>query len=346
MVGALTREMELQKKYLGGERLQTLYFGGGTPSLLSAAEIEILFTSVHNQFETNLEEVTLEANPDDLTGEKLVELRRSGVNRLSIGIQSFDDSILTFLHRAHNRRQAQACVAAAREAGFANLSVDLIYAIPGQGNAAWQKNIVEAIQLQPEHISAYTLTIEDKTVFGKWLKAGKFEAESDDTAAAQMEILVDMLGAAGYEQYEISNFCKPGFEAHHNSSYWQQKKYLGIGPSAHSFDGTTRQVNIPNNYRYIESIQRGVVPFELEVLTRANRINEYLLTSLRTRWGCDVDYLQQAFSYDLQKESEGTLRDLVHHGLAELHPPFIFLTKKGKLLADKIALSFFVADNA
>jgi len=287
-------------------------------------------------------EITLEANPDDLSIENLKMLKTAGVNRLSIGIQSFEDDILRFLNRAHSSVQAADCLKDARTVGFDNISIDLIYAIPDQNKILWKKNVELAIASSPEHISAYSLTIEEKTVFGSRLKSGKLRAEPDEEAALQMEILIDRLGQAGYEQYEISNFCKQGSYSRHNSNYWRQQKYLGIGPSAHSYDNVSRQHNIKNNSLYIKAIEQREIPFEKEILSRADHINEYLMTTLRTSLGCNLDYLIERFDFDLleSKKREFNLCQELH--LLEKKDRTVVLTQKGKLLADKIASDFFV----
>lgn len=344
MVDALCQELVLQKNYLENEPVETIYFGGGTPSLLSAKQLQSILHSIHKNYLTNLGEVTLEANPDDLTKEKLISLKESGINRLSIGIQSFDDGILKFLNRAHTSKDAVSCIELSRQVGFNNLSLDLIYSIPGQDHHQWKSNIERAIALNPEHISAYTLTIEEKTIFGNWRNKGKLIAETDDFAADQMEILIDTLGNAGYEHYEISNFCKPGFFSKHNSSYWQQKRYLGIGPSAHSFNGSTRQFNLANNALYEQAVSKGEVPFEQEILSQSNKINEYLLTSLRTAWGCDLNYLLAELGYDLLKEKANRLEQFLGRDFLQKKENILRLTKKGKMLADKIAMDLFVED--
>lgn len=339
---ALCKELEMQKNYLGGQDLETIYFGGGTPSLLSELELRKIFDFIRQNFTiTAAAEITLEANPDDLDADKLKVLKAVGVNRLSIGIQSFDDQILKFLNRAHSATEAISCISRAREAGFDNISLDLIYAIPDQPDALWIKNIEQAMKLSPEHISAYSLTIEDRTVFGNWLKKGKLKGEPEEVTAQQMEILMDTLGNAGYEQYEISNFSKSNLYSRHNSSYWKQKKYLGIGPSAHSYDGMTRQFNIKNNALYVRAIEGGEIPFEKEVLTRANQINEYLLTTLRTVWGCDLQYLVEQWKFDLVSVKEKELSQAYSLGLLEKKENLLVLTRKGKLLADKIASDLF-----
>jgi oxygen-independent coproporphyrinogen-3 oxidase len=342
MVDALVRELELQKTYLGGEPVETVYFGGGTPSLLSVAEIETLLQAVAKNFtQVPTGEITLEANPDDLHAEKLVDLRAAGINRLSIGIQSFDDQVLHFLHRAHSASAAQQCLEQARAADFDNISLDLIYAIPGQPVETWRENILRALSFAPEHISSYSLTIEEKTAFGKWAATGKLKAVEDDLAAAQLEMLVEMLDTAGYEQYEVSNFARPGYYSRHNSSYWQQKKYLGIGPSAHSYDGQSRQYNVANNHLYLRGLHEDKIPFTHEALTPEDVINDYLLTTLRTAWGTDLRKLRQEFQYDLQALHGPYLDTLCAESLAIVSGDTLRLTRRGKMLADKIAADLF-----
>jgi oxygen-independent coproporphyrinogen III oxidase len=342
MIHALCNELEIQKNYLEKEPLETIYFGGGTPSLLSKHQLQILLDTIHRNFSTSEVEITLEANPDDLNQENLILLKQAGVNRLSIGIQSFDDNVLKFLNRAHSSREALTCLDQARKVGFDNISIDLMYAIPGQDDDLWKKNMEKVIEFSPEHISAYSLTIEEKTVFGNWQKKGKFLSESEDIAASQMETLMKQIGDAGYEQYEISNFCKLGFYSRHNSSYWQQKKYLGIGPSAHSYNGESRQFNVANNPLYIQSINQGKVPFQLEILSRENKINEYLFTRLRTKWGCDLNYLQSRHDYDLLQENHQKIATLLSQGFIQINNNILLLTQKAKLVADRIASDLFV----
>jgi oxygen-independent coproporphyrinogen-3 oxidase len=343
LVRALCRELELQKKYLNEEPVETVYFGGGTPSLLQETDLAKIVDAIHKNFTVLVgAEVTLEANPDDLGSENLKMLRALGVNRLSIGIQSFDDNVLQFLNRAHSSAEALKCVDRARAVGFENLSIDLIYAIPDQHQDLWRKNIEQAISISPEHISAYSLTIEEKTVFGNWLKSGRLSAAPDEVAASQMEILIGMLGNAGYEHYEISNFSKPNLHSRHNSNYWKQQKYLGVGPSAHSYNKESRQYNIKNNSLYIKAIEQGQIPSEKEVLNRADHINEYLLTTLRTSWGCDLNYLKEQFDFDLVVSKEREFEQFHSLQLIERKGSSIVLTPKGKLLADKIASDFFM----
>lgn len=343
---ALAAELSLQKNYLKGEELKTIYLGGGTPSLLSGEELEIIFTAIYAHYKVDSQpEITLEANPDDLTPEKLAELKHIGVNRLSIGIQSFDSDVLKFLNRAHDATAALNCVMLARDAGFDNLSIDLIYAIPGQDNSAWKKNLYQAISLSPEHISSYSLSIEKKTAFGQWLRSGKLKATDEEIAAQQFEILMEELENAGYEHYEISNFSKPRFHSRHNSSYWEQQHYLGIGPSAHSYNGHTRQFNILNNPQYIKSISDNRIPFEIEILTPANKINEYIFTTLRTNRGCDLQKLKLEHGYDIKTVNPSYLDNIIHTKLAIMDNHILKLTRSGKLLADKIASDLFADED-
>lgn len=342
---ALATELKLQKEYLKGEVLKTIYLGGGTPSLLSVEDLEIIFNAISANYIVDAHpEISLEANPDDLTPEKLSELNRVGVNRLSIGIQSFDYEVLKFLNRAHDAQAALGCVKLAREAGFNNLSIDLIYAIPGQDNSAWKKNLEQAILLSPEHISAYSLSIEEKTTFGRWQRSGKLKAADEELAAQQFEMLMEELEQAGYEHYEISNFSKPGFHSRHNSSYWEQEHYLGVGPSAHSYNGNTRQFNVLNNHLYNKSLADNKIPFELELLTPANKINEYIFTTLRTSRGCDFLKLKREHGYDIQTKNAAYLNNIIQHKLAFMDNHVLKLTRSGKLLADKIASDLFAEE--
>lgn len=341
MVKAMATELALRKSYIR-EPVDTIYFGGGTPSMISTADLHALLTAIHNHFEiAPSPEITLEANPDDLDFAQLQLLREAGINRLSIGIQSFHDAVLRYLNRAHTGTAAVTAMRDARRAGFSNISIDLIYAIPEQPDSAWRDNIAQALALQPEHISAYSLTIEKKTVFGHRAAQGSLQAVSDDDAARQLEILVDTLAQSGYEQYEVSNFCKPGFYSRHNSSYWQQAPYLGVGPSAHSYDGATRQFNISNNAIYLKMLAQQQIPAQLEQLQREDHINEYLLTTLRTSWGCDLERLRQVYHYDLISQYPDYLKILFTQGLAIQEGHHLKLTKKGRLLADKIASDLF-----
>ncbi|MBS1975810.1 MAG: radical SAM family heme chaperone HemW [Bacteroidetes bacterium] len=343
LLKAMEKELSLQKDYLRGQVMGTVYLGGGTPSLLTFQELKHLLAAIHENFTiTAGAEITLEANPDDLQPWKLEELKSLGINRLSIGIQTFDDRLLEFLHRAHKGDEAVQSVLDARRSGFDNISIDLIYGIPGLTNEYWKETIRKALALSPEHISAYALTIEERTVFGHQLKKGKFPMADEEIVAQQFEILMDEMDTAGYQHYEISNFCKPGRMAVHNSNYWKREHYLGIGPSAHSYRGDSRQFNVKNNAIYIRSIDQGALPFEKEILSREDQINDYILTSLRTSWGLNALTLLEEWNDDLWTRSSAQLHGLIDAGMIEFADPILRLTRKGKLLADKIAEDLMV----
>lgn len=340
----MTKELEMQKNYLGQQRLETIYFGGGTPSLLTESELHSIFEVIHQNYQVSKDaEITLEANPDDLDPKTLSLFQKNGINRLSIGIQSFHDSVLRFFNRAHNATQATESVLRAREAGFANISIDLIYGVPGEDMEAWKDSVAQAIELKPEHLSSYSLTIEEKTAFGKWFKTGRITPMDEDRVAEQFEYLMDALPAAGFDHYEISNFARPGFYSKHNSSYWKGTYYLGVGPGAHSYDGTSRQYNVANNAEYTRKVNSAILPFEREVLTSADKINELILTGLRTSWGCDLERLKTDLGYDLQKVSGSYVQQLIGTGVATLLGGRLILTNRGKLLADKLASDLFVS---
>jgi oxygen-independent coproporphyrinogen III oxidase len=346
LVAAIIQELEMRKDYLEGENINTIYFGGGTPSLLSEQELGGIMQRIRDQFAVNKSaEITLEANPGDLTPSRLHELKSFGINRLSIGIQSFHDKVLQYLNRDHDALSAAASINDARAAGITNISIDLIYSIPNQSDLDWHANVLKAIELKPTHISAYSLTIEPKTVFGNWATKKKLTPVDDDVSARQFEILVDELELAGYEHYEVSNFCLPTFHSRHNSSYWKGEKYLGVGPAAHSYNITSRQHNVRSNAIYIRSITDGKVPFELEVLTREDKVNDYLLTTLRTSWGCDLQWLHNTLDYDVEKEHQKYLNELLSSQLATYNGGRLTLTRKGKLMADKIASDLFLITN-
>ncbi len=339
---SLVAEVRLQCHYLS-EPVKTIYLGGGTPSLADHTELTHVLDTIRSEFEVTPDaEVTLEANPDDMSAQRLAEFRAAGINRLSIGVQSFDDRVLTFLNRAHNSNSALECIPLARAAGFQNISIDLIYAIPTQTKEQWITNVKTAIQLQPEHISAYSLTIEEKTVFGNWSAKGKLTPVDEEMSATQFDELITLLEEARYEQYEISNFARPGFHSRHNSSYWQQEKYLGIGPGAHSYNGHSRQFNVANNHLYIAAITEGKVPSTIEHLSARDRVNDYLLTTLRTSWGSDLEKLKHQTQYDLLHEKGEYVASLVHNGLATLSDNHLRLTRRGRFLADKISSDLFI----
>jgi oxygen-independent coproporphyrinogen III oxidase len=343
MVNALKQEILLQKDFFKNSSVSTIYFGGGTPSILNGSDIDLLLSSIYKNFKLEQDpEITLEANPDDLNLHKLEEIKKLGINRLSIGIQSFNDNHLKYLNRAHSSNEAYNCLENARLLGFHNISLDLIYGIPFQDHSIWEMDLKTAIGFKPEHISSYCLTIEEKTTFGNWLKKGKLLEAEEEYAAEQFELLLKSLSANDYKQYEISNFSLDGYESRHNSNYWNYLPYLGIGPGAHSFNGKFRQSNISNNSKYIKSIYQHILPATLEELSLRDQINEYILTSLRTSKGCDLEKLKKLFDIDLLKNSEKYISYLVKEDLARITNNYLILNNKGKLLADKIATDLFL----
>lgn len=343
LIAALQTEVILQREYLKGEHVGTLYFGGGTPSLLMQDELQMLMSSITSNFTiVQPAEITLEANPDDLTKEKLDTLKKINFNRLSIGIQSFNNNILHYLNRAHSGEVSIEAVENSRKAGFTNISLDLIYAIPGQTNEMLRNDLEKITFLNPDHVSAYSLTIEKKTAFGIWAKQGKLKEVQDDIAAAQLELIINYLEDKGYQQYEVSNFSKPGCESRHNTNYWKQQKYLGLGPSAHSYNGVSRQYNVSNNHLYVQSLNAGQVPCQSEVLTRENHVNEYLMTGLRTSWGVDLSKLKDQYGYDLISHQAQLLEQLQNQKLAIVTHEHVVLTKAGRFLADKISSDLFL----
>ena len=346
-VAALLKEMELRKDYLPtpAAPLETIYFGGGTPSLLTGAELSRIFAAINLNFNVSPQaEITLEANPDDLTAAKLAELAASPVNRLSIGLQSFHEPHLRLMNRAHSAPESSQAVRRAQAAGFENISVDLIYGVPAAGHAIWEEDLTQLLALRVPHVSAYALTIEPGTAFGRRLQKGTFAAPPEEFVARQFELLLARLRAQGYEQYEISNFCRPGRESRHNANYWRGVPYLGLGPSAHSFDGRSRQFAVANNPQYVAAVlERGEVPATVERLTPLDQANEYLLTTLRTSRGCDLAHLRDALGLNILAERAEYLQSLTAQGMATLHGDVLRLTDAGKLLADHITLELFAA---
>ncbi len=342
MVEAILHELELQHDYLGGAALSSIYFGGGTPSLLDLPELERIFEKINALYRVAADaEITLEANPDDLTKEKLHDLRHyTPVNRLSIGIQSFFDDDLRWMNRAHTAAHARHCLRDTAAAGFHDLTIDLIYGVPTTSDAQWAENVRIALEEGIPHLSCYCLTVEEGTALAHFVREGKSPTVDDEKAARQFEYLQDTLAARGYEHYEISNFALPGRYARHNSSYWRGAPYLGVGPSAHSFDGNSRQWNVANNAKYLRALEAGEVPYEREVLTPAQRYNEYVMTGLRTIWGCELRHIadiETTFAAYFKAEIEPFLRD----GAVEQNGENYRLTRAGKLLADRIAATLF-----
>ncbi|GAB3989226.1 radical SAM family heme chaperone HemW [Spirosoma daeguense] len=332
----------MQKDYLPSRELTSIYLGGGTPSLLTEAELAQIMNTVDQYFAVfSGAEITLEANPDDLLPEKLRMLRRY-VNRLSIGIQTFDEAALRWMNRAHTATEAEICVLQAREAGFDNISTDLIYGIPNRSRENWPGDLEKMLSLNVPHLSAYALTIEPDTAFGRWQQKGTLPPADEALAAEQFEELTQALTEAGYEHYEISNFAKPGQYARHNTAYWQRRPYLGVGPSAHSYNGHSRQYNIANNSRYITEIQQASIPATAEILSVADQVNEYLLTGLRTQWGCSLAELSTLAGADFAMKQAQDLAEMYDAGWLVRNNDQLKLTPQGKLFADRVAASLFI----
>jgi oxygen-independent coproporphyrinogen-3 oxidase len=346
---ALTKEIYLQRNYFSelqtpNSQLQTIYLGGGTPSLLSSDEIKNILYNLAKNYELGKNpEITLEANPDDLTKEKLASLKEAGVNRLSIGIQSFSNDDLRFMNRAHNSVQAHESVKTAQDAGFSNITIDLIYGTPTLSHEQWLQNLETAFALNVPHLSCYSLTVEPKTALAQFISKGKVPALDETKSAEQFELLMQMAADNSFEQYEISNFAKNKMYSQHNTNYWRNKKYLGLGPSAHSFNGVLRQWNISNNAAYINLLSENKIPFETEVLTITQQYNEYVLTSLRTMWGSDINIIIERFGKSFADQFNKSVVQFIHNGWIEKHEDIFVLTRQGKFFADKVAMELFQA---
>ena len=339
---AIHSELKQRKGYLKGQLIDTVYFGGGTPSLLTAREINKIWEIITKHHKINeTAEVTLETNPDDLSINYLNELKQTPVNRLSIGIQSFFDSDLIFMNRAHNAKHARTCIEAAKDRGFNNLTIDLIYGTPTTSHSDWVRNLQTAFDFDIPHISCYALTVEPNTALAQFIKKGKIKDLDEIHSAEQFEILLDQIEQYGYEQYEISNFCKPSQYAIHNTNYWKGKHYLGIGPGAHSYNGHSRQWNVAHNPQYIKALNKGKIYWETEALTLENQYNEYIMTSLRTKWGVNVDQLMHWGQFNTTSFIQ-LAATYINNGLMELHNNNYVLNRKGKLLADTIISDFFI----
>jgi oxygen-independent coproporphyrinogen-3 oxidase len=343
MLQALSQEIDLRKNYLAGETIETIYFGGGTPSLLSADEIQILIGAITDLYEVSPQaEITLEANPDDLNPQKVREFRQTLINRFSIGIQSFFEEDLKWMNRAHTAREAQGSIKRVQDAGFENITADLIYGFPLLSKPKWEHNIQQLIELHIPHISSYSMTVEPATALSSFIKKGEQKPMDEGQSTTQFLILMEQLTEAGFEHYEISNFAKPGLYSKHNSNYWEGVSYLGIGPSAHSFNGESRQWNVSNNSKYIDQIQLKKIPAEMEVLSTENRINEYIMTSLRTSKGMSLQKITEHFGSDYSKEVRNGLEPFADKNWINLNDQIVTLTTDGKLFADHIASELFI----
>jgi oxygen-independent coproporphyrinogen-3 oxidase len=341
MVLALSKEIVMRKNEFKDEIVETIYFGGGTPSRLPIADLRLQMDSIYENYSVAPNpEITLEANPDDLSEDYLIALSKIGINRLSIGIQSFFEEDLVMMNRAHNSAEAKKCLEMVTKY-FDNISLDLIYGIPGMSNEKWKQNIETALSFGIPHISSYALTVEPKTALNKLIQTGKIAKPKDEVAEAHFQILVETLEKNGFVHYELSNFGKENYFSKNNSAYWLGKKYIGIGPSAHSYDGISRSWNVSNNPIYLKSLEEDKLPNEIEILSKSDRYNEYIMTGLRTIWGVSLDRILDEFGSDyldyLQKQAQKFIDD----DLLFIENNILKPTKKGKFLTDGIASDLF-----
>lgn len=343
MVDAICLEI-VKKKDRITDQVGTIYFGGGTPSILPAKHFEKIFNTITKNFSVSSDaEITVEANPDDLTGAKISELRQLPVNRFSIGIQSFFEEDLIWMNRAHNAIEAETCIKRSQDAGFENLSLDLIYGYPLLTDSKWLQNINKAIEFETPHISAYSLTVEPKTALANAIKRGKDIPLNDEQSASQFLMLIDKLKEGGFEHYEISNFAKPGKYAVHNTNYWRGVTYLGIGPSAHGFNGNVRYLNVANNAAYLSSMELGKIPETIEELDLYDRFNEYVMTSLRTMWGTSLDKIEHEYGKFFLADTLKTMKSFIERQWLIHEDNHLKLTTDGKLFADYIASELFLS---
>ncbi|WP_179333632.1 radical SAM family heme chaperone HemW [Winogradskyella costae] len=341
LINAITKELNLRKDEFKNTVVETIYFGGGTPSLLTNDELQLIINSVYKHYNVSkYPEITLEANPDDLSKDRILELSKSPINRLSIGIQSFFESDLELMNRAHNANEAKSCLEEATKY-FDNISLDLIYGIPGASNAQWLENIEMALSFGVPHISSYALTVEPKTALASFIKKGIIDNVDDEQAHDQFHMLKDKLEASGFVHYELSNFGKDGYFSKNNSAYWQGKSYLGIGPSAHSFNGKQRGWNVSNNAKYIKSIDRNELPIEIETLTHTDQYNEYVMTGLRTIWGVSFNKVENDFGKDFKDYLIEQSKIFINQQLLYIDDKHLRVTKKGQFLCDGIASELF-----
>lgn len=340
---ALFKEIDFRKSFLKNETVNTIYFGGGTPSKLTAEEITSIINKLNDCFEVNPNaEITLEANPDDINLDTAKQYRAAGLNRLSMGIQSFHNTELDLLGRQHSAQKAIDAVEAIREAGFDNFNLDLIYGVPNSDLDSWNENLEQIIALGPNHISSYCLTIEEGTKLDYQIKKGRVTLPNEEIIVKQFKLLIQKLNNAGYEHYEISNFAKPGKLSKHNTSYWSGVQYLGLGPSAHSYDGVNRYFNVANSPKYIEQIKKGIPEIERETLSINDQFNEFVMTRLRTHWGISKSKIKKLYGDSHLAQLKTDINCYLNSGDLKEDSDSIKLTEKGKLIADKIASDLFI----
>jgi len=343
MLKSIKKEIEMRQAYLNGTTISSIYFGGGTPSILNKEELNSLVNTLYRHFTIDTEaEITLECNPDDLNTKMLSDLKEIGINRLSIGIQSFDDADLKFMNRSHNVKEALECIRLAKKAGFDNITIDLIYGLPNQSNEKWKQNLKQMLALDIQHFSAYALTIEPKTALKHLIDKKKVTPLEEKITVEHFNTLVQIATENNFIHYEISNFGKEGFFSNHNTAYWKNQYYLGVGPSAHSFNGKSRQWNIASNKQYIEKVNANSSYFEMEELSNAQQYNEYIFTALRTMWGVELNYIAAQFGVDAQKYFKKQVQNWKNQEKIKQLNNNYTLTEKGKLYADAIASDLFI----
>ena len=341
-IDALLKEIDIRSDYIQGEKINTIYFGGGTPSLFTGDQLQRIMRELYLKLNIDASpEITFEANPDDIDEQRLITWKQNGINRLSIGIQSFFNEDLVWMNRAHNETQALECITLAQEEGFDNMSIDLIYGTPTLTDERWMQNMETAASLNIPHLSCYALTVEPGTVLDYMTRKKKVLPVNSEDQARQFLRMIDFLGSKRYEHYEISNFSLPGKRSRHNSSYWSGTKYLGLGPSAHSFNGASRQWNVANNALYIKSLENNQVAFEQEVLSDSQRFNEYIMTSLRTLEGADIELAREKFGNAPADELVKKSTRFIERGWMKNESERLVLTREGKLFADGIAADLF-----
>ncbi|MEE4214726.1 MAG: radical SAM family heme chaperone HemW [Bacteroidales bacterium] len=343
-IRALVKEMILQKDYLENKKVKTIYLGGGTPSVLTAAQVREILEKLGAAFDIAEDaEITMEVNPDDISRVYARDLKQAGINRISLGIQSWNNDILAFLNRRHTADEAEQALKDIMASGIDNISVDLIYGIPGLQTGQWKDELQKTVNLDIKHISAYHLTVEEDTMLGKMKKSGNFKEISEEESEKQFNMLIDICRKNAFVQYEISNFCKDEWYSVHNTNYWKQEAYLGLGPSAHSYDGESRQWNVADLQAYLRSIEKDTVPFTVEVLTQKDKYNEYIMTSLRTMWGINIDMVEEK----INKESRDYLNNLatrfVKYGMMTRKGNQLMLTDQGRMISDNIISELMMA---
>ncbi len=343
LIDAILFEIENRKSYLEGEVIKTIYLGGGTPSILDYDDLAKILDKIQIIYpKLEVEEYTIEANPDDLDSSKIKDFIKLGVNRLSIGIQSFHDIDLKYMNRVHNSKEALHSIYRSQDAGIDNISIDLIYGTPTMNHEQWKENLQTAFQSQVTHISAYALTVEPKTKLASLIKKKIIETPVDEVAYIQFQQMLEMMEQNSFEAYEISNFCKGEQYSKHNTSYWKGIPYIGFGPSAHSYNGVSRQWNISNNIKYIRDIQTPSAYYESEILSINNQVNEYIMTSLRTKWGMDLKHIEQHFGASIKESINNTLEKEISKEYYEIMDGVVYLNKVGKFMADGIASNLFM----